>query len=498
MIKRIAQAWGFASIALLPSYVDLTSSLGDARMHVPWPLTRMALAQLVDLAIVASLFAGLMALLRHLRAWTRIRWVLLALFPVYLLARNLNLVPFHVPGAAVLALSAAWAAVLALLVFRAPAIASQLYRFASAVLTGFVVFAAVVSWQLAYAALWRPAPHAFAHPISSPPPNRPRLVWIVLDELAYQPVFEARDPSVELPNFDRLRNQGTLYTQVIPVAYHTTLVIPSLLLGQKVTSSTYTADNRFLVRTADSPHWQPFDVSASLFGVANRLGVNTSIVGWYVAYCPIFAGAAKECFWTDDDTELGNPPSRNAGFAEDVWFPLRIMAEQLLAPRMAWADNARWLSQGHIATVKDLSQHALAALATTQADIVYLHIPAPHPPAFWNRRTHSFAVGGSYLDSLDYSDRLLGQMLDILEAQPRWASTTLIVQGDHSWRTRIWRATPGWSAEDERISHGGQWDPRPVLLIHAAGQKTAETVTTPTSLMFVHDYIAAHIQSLAK
>jgi len=37
MIKRLAQAWGFASILLLPDYIDLTSQAGDARMRVPDP-----------------------------------------------------------------------------------------------------------------------------------------------------------------------------------------------------------------------------------------------------------------------------------------------------------------------------------------------------------------------------------------------------------------------------------------------------------------------------
>jgi hypothetical protein len=496
MMKRIAQAWGFAAILLLPSYVDLTSSLGDERMHVPWPLTRMALAQLSDLAIVAIAFAGLMAMLRKLKAWTRIRWVLLALLPVCLLVRNLSLFPFPVPSAAVSAVSAACIAVLAFLILRVPKIASRLYGLGSAVLTGAAVFAVVISWQLVHAALWRPAPQAFARPIPMQSPNKPRLIWIVFDELAYQPTFESRDPSLSLPNFDRLRGESTLYTDVTPIAYNTTLVVPSLQLGRTVTKAVYTSDNRFLVRTEDSPHWQPFDVNASLFGIAMQRGMTTSIVGWYIAYCPIFAGAANECNWSNDDTEDGAPPSHDASFAEDVWFPLRILAEQFLAPRMAWADIGDWASQGHIATVKDLSQHALETLATSQADLIYLHLPAPHPPAFWDRRTHTFAVGGSYLDSLDYSDQLLGQMLDILQAQPRWAATTVIVHGDHSWRTHIWRRVPGWTAEDERISHGGEWDARPVLLIHAAGHESAATVTAPTSLMFVHDFVAAQIRDL--
>jgi len=62
----------------------------------------------------------------------------------------------------------------------------------------------------------------------------------------------------------------------------------------------------------------------------------------------------------------------------------------------------------------------------------------------------------------------------------------------------MWRPLPGWSAEDERASDGGKWDPRPVLLIHAPGEQNANTVTAPTSLMLVHDFVAGQIESLAR
>jgi hypothetical protein len=497
MIKRIAQAWGFAAILLLPGYVDLTSSLGDERMRVPWPLTRLVLAQLVDLAIVGLIFACLLATLRGLRAWSRIRWFAAAFLPIYLLVCNLRIFPFRVPYTGVAIVAAAWFGLLAFLIFRAPNIASKLYGFGGAVLTGAAVFAFVMTAQLVSAAFWHPGIQAFAGSLPAQPAAKPRLVWIIFDELAYKPVFEARDRSLDLPNFDRLRLQSTIYSNITPIGYHTNLVVPSLLLGRVVTGSTFNAKNQLIVRTADDPHWEPFDSGASLFGMARQRGLTTSIVGWYLAYCPIFAGTATECYWSNDDTEDGAPPTINASFASDVWFPLRIAAEQLVAPRLAVADVAHWESLSHVATVKDMSQHALAALANSHADIIYLHMPVPHPPAFWDRHSHNYGVGGSYLDSLDYSDHFLGQILDVLEAQQRWPETTLIIQGDHSWRTRIWRTTPGWSDEDERISHGGEWDPRPLLLIHAAGQTNAAIVASPTSLMFVHDFVAAQIQAVA-
>ena len=497
MIKRIAQAWGFAALLLLPGYIDLTSTLGDERMRVPWPLTHLVLAQLFDLAIVGLIFAGLLAILRGLKAWTRIRWFAFALLPIYLLVCNLRIFPFRVPYAGVAIAAVAWIAIIVLLIFCAPKIASKLYGLGGAVLTGAVVFAFVMTAQLVSAAFWHPGIQAFAGPIPAQPAAKPRLVWIIFDELAYKPVFEARDSSLDLPNFDRLRLQSTIYSNITPIGYHTNLVVPSLLLGRIVTRSTFNAKNQLVVRTADDPHWERFDSGASLFGLAQQHGLSTSIVGWYLAYCPIFAGTATQCYWSNDDTEDGAPPSINASFADDVWFPLRIAAEQLVAPRVAVSDVAHWESLSHVATVKDMSQHALAALANSQADIIYLHMPVPHPPAFWDRRSHDYGVGGSYLDSLDYSDRFLGQILDVLEAEPRWPQTTLIMQGDHSWRTGIWRTTPGWSDEDERISHGGEWDSRPLLLIHAAGQTNAEIVASPTSLMFVHDFVAAQIQTVA-
>ncbi len=495
MIKRIAQAWAFASILLLPNYIDITSGSGDARMRVPHPLTKIVLAHLTDMAIVAVIFAVATALLRKLRAWPHIRWALVAILPPLLFARNLNVIPFTIPGPVVLAISTAWIGFVVFLAPRLPHRYAQLSNAGSTLLAGFVCFALVMTVQLTRAAFWRPGLQSWSPPIATPPPARPRLVWILFDELAYKQVFEDREPSLVLPNFDRLRAESTLYTDVTPIAKRTTRAVPTLQMGQIVTDMTYTSGNEYLIKTKQDPHWTKFDASASLFGQAKRAGLSTSVIGWYIAYCPTFVNIATQCWWTNDDAQDRGPTSLDASYAENVWFPLRILAEQAFDPRLAWDDESRWNAEGHIQSVKNVSQHALRVLASSNADIIYLHIPAPHPIGFWNRHAHKFAPGGSYLDGLDYTDRLLGQMLYILESQPRWAATTLLIHGDHSWRTWMWRPLPGWSAEDERASNGGQWDPRPLLMIHAPGQQSPVTVTAPTSLMLVHDFVAAQIKA---
>jgi hypothetical protein len=495
-MKRLAQAWGFAAILLLPDYIDLTSQAGDARMRVPGPLTLIALAHLTDMLIVGLVFTLALAALRRLKAWPTIRWCLVALLPALLFVRNLNVMPFDVPGWVVAVLCLLWFAAVAFLVIRVPTIALQVRKAGSVLLSGLAVFALVMTVQLARAIVWRPGPQSYAHSIPAAPANKPRLVWILFDELSYKYAFEARDASLKLPNFDRLRGESTLYTDITPIAYRTTHAVPSFMLGRDVTDVEYTPDNSYLVQI-DNAHWERFNANDSLIGMAKQHGLTTSIVGWYIAYCPVFASVATECYWSNEDAQDRGPTSLEASFAANVWFPLRVMVEQFVSPGRAWADVGRWDAEGHIDSVKDVSQHAIDTLAASQADVIYLHIPAPHPPEFWNRRTASFADGGSYLDSLDYTDRMLGRMLDTLEKQPRWTSTTLIVQGDHSWRTAMWRPLPGWSAEDERISHGGQWDPRPVLMIHAAGEQSPGTVAAPTSIMHVHDVVAAEIEAMS-
>jgi hypothetical protein len=498
MMRRIAQAWGFAAIVLLPNYVDLTSAAGDVRMRVAIPVTRIALAHLTDMVIVAAVFALLMIGLSRLKPWRRIRWSLMGVLPVLLFLRNLNVMPFNITLLAIAGITLAWYAVLLYLIQGYPEIAWKLGRFGGNLLAGFSIFGLVIAFQLVRAAFWRPGPQAFSHPIAAAPANRPRLVWILFDELAYKYTFETRDPSLAMPNFDRLRALSTVYSDVTPVAYRTTRAVPSFMLGRPVTDVEYTPGNRYLVQTAGASGWHEFDVNSSLIGLASQSGVTTSIVGWYIPYCPLFAQVATECYWSNDDSQDRGPTMLQASYLENVWFPLRILVESYTVPGRAWADESHWATVGHMASVQDVSQHALEVLSFSQADVIYLHIPAPHPVSFWNRKTASYGFGGSYLDSLDFSDRLLGQMLDILEKQPRWGSTMVLVQGDHSWRTEMWRPQPGWSEEDERISHGGQWDSRPLVMVHAPGEQDAHVVAAPTSVMFVHDAVAAEIRTIAQ
>ncbi len=71
------------------------------------------------------------------------------------------------------------------------------------------------------------------------------------------------------------------------------------------------------------------------------------------------------------------------------------------------------------------------------------------------RGEYAERCGGSYLDGLALADRELGNVLASLKSSPRWKDTTVIVEGDHSWRLWLWNDQPGWMAEDAAASVTG-------------------------------------------
>ena len=108
----------------------------------------------------------------------------------------------------------------------------------------------------------------------------------------------------------------------------------------------------------------------------------------------------------------------------------------------------------------------------------------PHPWGIYNRHTGKFTTtGSSYINNLALADKCLAGLRQTLEQTGQWDSSTVVVMGDHSWRTtQLWhlpRVEYRWAQEDEDASHGGQYDPRPAYLVKLPNQTTAARIDTP-------------------
>jgi hypothetical protein len=495
MLKKLCQSLGLASLILVINYGDLLGGGADVRMHTPFPLAPVCYAHIADVLLLALLLFLLLTAFARTRFYPWLRLLLAIVLPPYLLQRTQSINSFDLIEGLVALFLVLWTAIVLLLLLRYGKWYRRLMRAGSFVAAGLVLFALASIAQLLWVAAWKPAPNqitaAWNQAAASPQPPRqhPLLVWIVFDELSYDQIFDHRAPGLALPNFDALRAQSTLFTNTQPAGYHTNKVLPSLLTGRLVDAVRYSFHNRLSVHHPGQRGWQLIDGSSSVFGDAVQSGWRTASVGWYNPYCSAFAPDIQNCYWTDHDMQDG-PMSQSASLADNIASPLHQLAVELISPARADRDLCAFDLRQRRQTEDDLQQHALQLLHTDQADFVFLHLSIPHSPNLWSRAQNGFTnqCGSSYLDNLALTDRVLGQLLATLQASPRWPQTTLIVQGDHGWRTAIWRGLPAWTEEDEQASRG-LFDPRPALLIHQPAQSTPQTVATPWPLIQVHSVV---------
>lgn len=500
MLKRLSQCIGLASLILVMNYGALLGGGQDVRMHVPFALQGIVCAQLTDIVLLGLALFAVIGMLSRTRVVPWVRLTLAIVVPPYLLERTRGLLPFPLRGGEVFAIAVVWAAVVVLLMLRFEGGYRRLLRVGNFAGIFLAIFALCSMVQLLCVTRWRPGPHeqtAAWETTGQPPRVHPLVVWIVFDELSYDQVFGHRASDLALPNFDALRGESTVFSEVQPIGDQTVKVIPSLLSGHVVDDYRFSFDNRLKVHDAGVRGFHRLDGAGTVFADAQREGWRTAAVGWYNPYCTIYADAIDDCYWMNLDV-LDGGMVQGAGFWQNVSRPLRNVGEEIVAP----ADAARSLCSDEVRqrtkTYIDLEQHAAQVLKTDQADFVFVHLPVPHSPNIWSRARGDFAqgCGSSYVDSLALADRELGNIVATLKNSPRWKDTTVVVQGDHSWRTYLWKDGVEWTEEDAEASRGG-FDPRPAVIVHLAGQTQARVDARPWSLLNVHAVVEQVIRGQA-
>ncbi len=327
-------------------------------------------------------------------------------------------------------------------------------------------------------------PHARPSPAAASAPM-PRIIWIVLDELSYEQVYAERYPGLELPAFDRLAREATIFTQVHPAAILTEFAIPSMLTGVPV-DDLHRASNGDLrsIHNAKTKTWQAFDEHQTVFEDARDAGYTTAVAGWYVPYCRILPDVLDECSWTYNaaaQTPLLWYAALSPGISRPMQFLARWRWLQRLVPRL----NEVPLT-GSTADTLHLSDYQMLLSATDRLlenrsdTFVLLHLPIPHPYGIYSRATGTFANHGStYLDNLALADRFLAHVRHLLEQNGQWDCSIVLIMGDHSWRTKLlWTTTSAWTHEEQMASHDGRFDDRPAYIVKLPGQHTAVRLDT--------------------
>jgi len=317
-----------------------------------------------------------------------------------------------------------------------------------------------------------------------------RILWIIFDELSFQQTYEHRYPGLQLPAFDALEANSTVFTHATPFFNRTEDVLPGLFSGKPFDNirNTFSAAPSF--HNALTNKWQAFDQHDTIFQDALSAGYSTAVVGWYNPYCRLIPAVLDSCYWSYQDPWNGVLPAQSVlsntrilgiqatrGVLTVLPFSVASYLErgaqplQLTASRVAAADDYQVLQSRADQLLRDPSYN-----------FVLLHLSVPHPFGFYNRHTHRLTTGdASYIDNLALADSWLASIVQTLKQTDQWDSSTIILMGDHGWRTQqIWRYwRMGWTKEDELASHGGQYDPRPVYLVKLPNQSTSQRIDAP-------------------
>ncbi len=314
------------------------------------------------------------------------------------------------------------------------------------------------------------------------PTAQPRILWILLDELSYDQIYGHRYPGLALPNFDRLAEQSVDFTNVAPSAQYTRRAMPSMFTGIPIRRAQPSADGRtLLLYHAGSGQKTVFDPQDTVFADAQRAGLQTAIAGWYEPYCRLLPGVLNHCYWTysdelpagltDDGTLLQHTVEP---FIHFLRLSIRPAGIGPVMPTHGALDVRR-----HRADYVSLLHASDELLASGQPGLVLIHMPIPHPWGFYDRKTGTFPDHRtSYLDNLALADLYIGRVRAELERQDLWNGTSVLVMGDHSWRTSaVWASSAHWTEEEQQASHNGAYDPRPAYLLKLPNQQTPLNLT---------------------
>lgn len=313
--------------------------------------------------------------------------------------------------------------------------------------------------------------------------TKPRIIWIVLDELSYQQVYERRFPGLKLPAFDRLARQSTIFTHVVPAGFYTEKILPSLISGQSINQIRSSADSSLLfVHDPTADRWKIFEPHQTIFQDALDNGFSTAVAGWYNPYCRVLATVLDRCFWTSR-APLASGMSADAPILSNLaapWLQMSLPANALFSAKNDPSFADRLGNEQHISDYRGLLSAGDQYLSDPSIGFLLLHMPIPHPNGIYDRRIGAFTTRDtSYVDNLALADAYLDHVSQILERQNEWDSSAIVVMGDHSWRMSLRKDKgPSWTAEDEAASHGGQFDDRPAYIIKLPGQQDPLLVGT--------------------
>lgn len=310
-----------------------------------------------------------------------------------------------------------------------------------------------------------------------------RVVLLLMDELDQRLVFEKRPEGLELPEFDRLRDEGLYASQAFAPSDWTVSSVPMQITSRLAHGAHINGPDSLQVNWKDEDGRSEWSDADTLFHWAHGEGKDIGVVGTYHPYCRLFAEFLTECtFVQHDGPHMQRLMPNLAKHLEGLVYVLPAPVPFRL-DAFTWAGANTQLHQvyqydaikGHQATLSAAEQLVMRA----DLDLVYIHTYAPHPAGvyragygYFDPEANDFTLGPDtdYIDNLVLADRTLGHLRQTMEEAGTWDETTFIISSDHGYRSSIWSDPTKDDGRDGLLSE--PTDHRIVFLAKPPGSQT--------------------------
>lgn len=312
-----------------------------------------------------------------------------------------------------------------------------------------------------------PPDKPFAPMLRAAETSRPRVLWIVMDELDQRMAFSARPAGMQLPELDRLREQSFYATNAYSPTCSTVTSIPSLTTGQQIIHAVPANASDLNLTVEGTTETVSWSLRPHVFSRARELGVNSGIVGWYHPYTRVFNDSVSFCYW---DPLPQFEQSRAFTFQETWLHQLSTMASPVHQRRLQ--------IQLYYKTLK----HSLNLVTNNQLGLVFLHLPGPHRPGMYDASTGKttftrFSLARGYLDNLILTDQTMGLIRQAMEAAGNWDTTWVLLSSDHCWR--------------DAAAYDGKVDYRVPFILKPPGNNPSQAYAPPFNTVVSHDLVLA-------
>jgi hypothetical protein len=352
----------------------------------------------------------------------------------------------------------------------------RISKVAIAVLAALSPFCAVTFGQ----AIWKTTQYNAAEfankqaaPMIAGAKKLPRVLWVIADEWDYRLTFVDRNSTLTLPELDRLRKEAMFFDHALPPGPETPISIPGYYTGRLVAGYSYDGPRELQLLYKDQRNWESWSKQPNVFEQARAAGANTALVEWFHPTCRVVNGLSY-CKWWPMAMQYN---SYGDGFFEILPNQARSLLESNLLSLFGRSLTAEQQTRVYHAILAEAKR--VACNRDFAFDVV--HLPTPHAPHAYNRKTGTFTLGNSpvrgYVDSLALLDLTVGELRRAMESAGTWDETTVLFTSDHPYR------------EAEVLD--GKDDPRIPYLLKMAGEKDGAAYSQQVNTVLTGDLMLA-------